>query len=176
MAAVLLFVALSPALWNDPVARFGDLIAQRQMLLDIQVASDPNAPTTLAQRVEGIVSQPFMVTPAHYEVAFWAEAAAITAEINAYMASPLSGVQFGVALGLPLTLLAGWGVVSAGRGWRTWEIGLLVWLGITAASLLVNPLPWQRYSLPLLPVATALSGVGLVSLVRRNEGQVPSTE
>jgi hypothetical protein len=38
---------------------------------------------------------------------------------------------------------------------------------VTAASLLANPLPWQRYSLPLLPVVTLLAGVGGYELLRR---------
>jgi len=164
LGAVLIFVALSPALWNDPLARFGDLIAQRQMLIDIQVASDPNAPTSLLQRIEGIIKQPFMTSPVHYEVAYWANAATITSEIERYMASPLSGLQFGVLLALPLTLLAGVGIVATVQEKNWW--GLLVWFLITVASLLVNPLPWQRYYLPLLPVATILAGVGLLKVVQ----------
>jgi hypothetical protein len=104
IVTLLIFIALSPALWNDPVARLGDLIAQRQFLLDIQVASNPAAPTTLSQRLEGIITQPFMTPPVHYEVDFWAKAAAITDEIQQYMASPLSGLQFGTILGSVLTL------------------------------------------------------------------------
>jgi hypothetical protein len=161
---LLLFIALSPALWNDPVARLGDLIAQRQFLLDIQVASNPAAPTTLTQRLEGIVTQPFMTAPVHYEVDFWAKAATITSEIQQYMASPLSGLQFGILLGLPLTLLAGIGLIALLFNHSYW--GLIPWLLLTLASLFANPLPWQRYYLPWLPVATILAGIGCVSLIR----------
>jgi 4-amino-4-deoxy-L-arabinose transferase-like glycosyltransferase len=160
VGVILIFIALSPALWNDPVARFGDLIAQRQLLLDIQVASNPDAPTSLLQRIQGIIAQPFMTPAMHYEVSFWANALAISAEIERYMASPLSGLQFGVVLGLPLTLLAGVGIIAAARDWHWW--GLLVWLLIAVASLLANPLPWQRYYLPLLPTATVLAGLGFL--------------
>jgi hypothetical protein len=164
IVTLLLFIALSPALWNDPVVRLGDLISQRQFLLDIQVASNPAAPTSLAQRLEGIVSQPFMTAPVHYEVDFWAKAAAITAEIQQYMASPLSGLQFGVLIGLPLTLLAGIGLIALLLNRNYW--GLIPWLLLTLASLFANPLPWQRYYLPWLPVATILAGIGLVSVVQ----------
>jgi 4-amino-4-deoxy-L-arabinose transferase-like glycosyltransferase len=166
IAAVLIFIALSPALWNDPIARFGDLIVEREKLIAIQVALDPNAPTTLSQRIEGIITQPFLTPPMQFEMSSWANAAAITAEIEGYMASRLSGLQFGLVIGLPLTLLAGWGMVIALRKWRSWEIGLLVWFGVTAASLLINPLPWQRYYLPLIPVSTPLAGIGLLAIVR----------
>jgi len=159
--ALALFIVMSPALWNDPVARLDDLIGQRQFLLDIQVASTLNAPTTLIQRVEGIVTQPFMTAPVHYEVDFWANASAITAEIERYRASPLSGIPFGPVVGLALTLLAGVGLVMVLRRRAWW--GMLVWVAVTVASLLANPLPWQRYYLPLLPVATILAGIGVVA-------------
>ncbi|MCB9452593.1 MAG: phospholipid carrier-dependent glycosyltransferase [Anaerolineaceae bacterium] len=161
---VTLFVALSPALWNDPIARFGDLVSVRQGLLEIQIGLDPAAPTPLLQRVEGIVTQPFLTAPQHYEVAFWANTSAVTDAINRYMASPLSGVQFGPILGTALTLLAGWGLVLCLKLWR--QPGILAWVGVTLLSLLVNPLPWQRYYLALYPVAALLAGIGLLAVVR----------
>ncbi len=177
LLALALFIALSPALWNDVPARLRDLVEQRQGLLEIQVTSEPAAPTTLAERLEGSIMQPFMTAPAHYEVAYWREAEAVQQEIAAYMASPLSGWQFGVLFGLPLTLLAGGGLVALvwPRGWAGggWQPGLLVWVLVTVASLLVNPLPWQRYYLPWLPVMTVLAGVGLLAarrLARRYDG------
>jgi hypothetical protein len=81
------------------------------------------------------------------------------------MASPFSGLQFGVVLGGTLTILAGIGILfSMRRGWRA---GVLVWLAVTVASLLANPLDWQRYYLPLIPVATLLAGIGVYGLLRR---------
>ncbi|MBZ0290378.1 MAG: hypothetical protein K8I30_22325, partial [Anaerolineae bacterium] len=44
--------------------------------------------------------------------------------------------------------------------------GVLPWVLLTLASLLANPLPWQRYYLPWLPVATVLAGVGFTAAVR----------
>jgi hypothetical protein len=161
IAALFVFIALSPALWNNPPERLNDLIGQRQFLLDIQVASNPGGATTLAQRLEGIITQPFMTAPVHYEVEFWSKAAAIAAEIQQYMASPLSGLQFGIILGLPLTLLAGIGLLSIFLKRDHWV--LIPWILVTLASLLANPLPWQRYYLPWLPAATVLAGVGFLT-------------
>jgi hypothetical protein len=116
--------------------------------------------------------QPYLTPVMHFEVAYWANAETITAEINRYMASPLSGLQFGWFIGLPLTLLAGvgiaaclWPIFHPQQSWAL-SLGLLLWLGVTIVSLLVNPLPWQRYYLPLYPVATLLTGVGLQAAVR----------
>jgi hypothetical protein len=163
VGALVIFVALSPALWNDPAARLGDLIAQRQFLLDIQVAVNPGGPMSLEQRLAAIIEQPFLTPVVHYEVAYWANAAAITSAIEQYMASPLSGLQFGLLLGLPLTLLAGVGILACVRKRACW--GMLAWLLVTVLSLLANPLPWQRYYLPLIPAATVLAGIGLMQVV-----------
>jgi 4-amino-4-deoxy-L-arabinose transferase-like glycosyltransferase len=164
VGAIVIFIALSPALWNDPVARLGDLIHERQFLLDIQAVSTPGAPTSLLHRLEGVITQPFMTAPVHYEVEFWSKSATVNASIEQYMASPLSGLQFGLLLGLPLTVLAGIGVIVILRQREWW--GMLAWLLLTLASLLANPLPWQRYYLPLLPLATVLAGIGFVTVYR----------
>jgi hypothetical protein len=160
--AIVLFVALSPALWNDPPARVANLLEERARLLEIQVSGNP---TTLAQRISGIITQPFMMPPQHFEVAFWGTFQAVSDDVARYMASPFSGVQFGVILGGALTILAGIGILFSLR--RDWRAGVLVWLAVTAASLLANPLDWQRYYLPLIPVATLLAGIGAYGLVRR---------
>ena len=114
MLILSLFVALSPALWSNPVARLGDLLATRAALLS-QVSVEPNAPLSFAQRVEAIIAQPFLTPLQHYEVAFWGSFPAITAGVDRYMASPFSGIQFGAVLGGALTLLEGVGVIVALR-------------------------------------------------------------
>ena len=164
---VLLFWALSPALWNDPVARFGNLLAERSRLLDIQITVDPLAPMNLSQRLDAIVTQPFIAPLMHFEVGFWAQAEPIGAEIDAYMRSPLSGLHPGGVIGWALTLLAGVGtIVAVLRVRKPIYAGLLAWLAVTVASLLVNPLPWQRYYLALIPPAALLAGIGLYAIAR----------
>jgi hypothetical protein len=160
---IILFVGLSPALWYDPPARFQDLVRLRAELLDIQVQVNPDAPTSLIERISGIIATPFMQAPQHYEVASWGEAGPILQEIDRYMASPLSGWQFGPVLGALLTILAVVGLATL-RGWRA---GLWVWLGLTLALLVFNPLPWQRYYLPWIPLATLLASLGAAALIGR---------
>jgi Dolichyl-phosphate-mannose-protein mannosyltransferase len=163
--SLLLFIALSPALWIDPPVRLIDSLQARAELLNIQVVSYPDAPMTLAQRIQAIIVQPFMTTPEQFEVAFWANFKAVTDDVTRYMSSPFSGLQFGVILGGALTLLVGVGLIFTFR--RDWRVGLLAWVLITIASLLANPLPWQRYYLGLIPLATLLVGIGIEGLVRR---------
>jgi 4-amino-4-deoxy-L-arabinose transferase-like glycosyltransferase len=155
-----LFIALSPALWNNPPARLNDLLALRAELIEIQIAIDPHAPTTLLQRIDGILRQPFIAPLEQYELPSWTGDADFMAEVARYAESPLSGLQGGI----PLTILAGVGlaVTLTRRRWQ--DVGLLVWFAVTAATLLVNPLPWQRYSLPLIPIMSLFAGLGGVWL------------
>ncbi len=161
-----LFFAFSPALWYDPAARIGDLLAVRADLIDIQVQAHTAGPMTLAQRIEAIIVQPFMTPAQHFEVAAWADYDVITGEVNRYMASPLSGVQYGPALGLLLTLLVPVGMIAALRREASIRAGLFIWLAVTLVMLLLNPLPWQRYYLPLIPIFTLFSALGLQAVLR----------
>ncbi len=171
VVALLLLLAISPALWNDPLSRVRDLGAMLGEQVDIVVSILPNAPTSLSWRVGGMVTQPFLTAPQFFEQAAWNEAAPIADEIMRYLASPLSGVQFGL-LGIPLTLLAGVGLLAL--CWprlRPFASGglsvlLLAWLAVTLANLLINPLPWQRYYLLLLPITSLLAALGLAAVIR----------
>jgi 4-amino-4-deoxy-L-arabinose transferase-like glycosyltransferase len=166
-----IFIALSPALWNDPPARLQDLITTRAALIDIQVGTNP--PMSAAERIASIFVQPFMAPLAHFELTQWSTFEPIMLQAQHYMESPLSGLQFGIALGLPLTFLTICGLVilfiprlrPAGISWGQ-VAGMLIWLLGTVAMLMANPLPWQRYYLPLIPLATLLAGIGLVGILR----------
>lgn len=177
--AVALFVALSPALWYDPAARVQDLLDVREQLIDIQVQAHTSGPMPLSQRIEYIITQPFLTPAQHFEVAAWTQYDPITQEVNRYMASPLSGLQFGPVLGLLLTLLIPVGMFAALRHAVARRAGLFVWLLITLAMLIVNPLPWQRYYLPLIPIVTLFVGLAVqllvAAIVHRTE-QPPTKE
>jgi 4-amino-4-deoxy-L-arabinose transferase-like glycosyltransferase len=165
LLVVALVIALSPALWSDPRARFADILQNRAFMLDLQVTADPLAPTSLGYRAQQIITEPFMMPLEHFEVAGWATYQPIMDDVARYIASPFSGVQFGTILGGVVMLLA---VIGAFLSLRSsWRAGVVFWLGITVASLLVNPLPWQRYFLTLIPVYALLAGIGLDGLVRR---------
>lgn len=171
IAALALLLALSPALWNDPPARVRELATVLQEQVDIVVSILPDAPTTLGQRIEGILTQPFIAPVAYFEQASWGEAAPVLDEIARYENSPLSGLRAGAILGSLLTLLAGIGlVVTVLRLRRSSEravaLVMLIWLLVTVANLLINPLPWQRYYLPLIPIAALLAAVGAHRLIQ----------
>ncbi|MBN1311213.1 MAG: hypothetical protein JXB30_07325, partial [Anaerolineae bacterium] len=104
---------------------------------------------------------------------FWADFVPITDQINRYEASHLDGLHFGLLLGIPLTIMACLGIgVTFWPRLRPYPsqalaTGLTVWLGVMSAAALINPLPWQRYYLSLIPVMSLLAGIGLWALFRR---------
>lgn len=169
--ALALWVGLSPALWNDPIARLGDLLVERAALLEIQVTVGGGVPLTLAERVSAWVEQPFFAAPQFFELAAWGEDAAVQAEVGAYLASPLSGaasvlvgaLMFGLmACGVMAGLV--WALRSPASVRARLALGVLAWAALTAASLLLNPLPWQRYYLVLIPPLLVLAGLGAAAL------------
>lgn len=175
-----LVVALSPALWSDPVNRVRDLTQMLQEQVEIVVSIlAPEAPTTLPQRVGGIITQPFMTPVAYFEQASWAEAEPISQEIAIYGKSPLSGLPVDPVIGIVLTVLAGIGLVAV--VWPRFRpypsnalsMVLLIWLLVTVVNLLINPLPWQRYYLPLIPIMTLLAAIGVVKVVKRQRRTRP---
>jgi 4-amino-4-deoxy-L-arabinose transferase-like glycosyltransferase len=165
------FLALSPALWSDPPARLSDLLAVRAELLDLQVRNHANGPTTVGERLGSLLTQPFLTPPQYFEAPAWAGYEPITAEIERYEASLWAGYPVGGWFGV---LLTGAAVVGAFGLWvrpwwpqsRCWiAVGLWAWALITSASLLVNPLDWQRYSLPLIPPAVLFAASGLTLVI-----------
>jgi hypothetical protein len=157
-----IFIAGSPALWSDPVARLGDLVRERQALLDSQTRAQPEGAMPISQRLEWLLTQPFIRPVEFYEAAFWGNSSIVLAEIHDYESSPWSGLPAGTAFGAALTALAGLGIIVAAR---KRHFGLLVWLGVTTLSLMANPLPWQRYYLPLIPIFALLAGLGALQAV-----------
>jgi hypothetical protein len=171
MSALLLFLALSPALWNDPPARLRDLLTERAALLDSQVVAAGGA-TPFPSRLNAILTQPFLQPVEIYEAGFWANSSAFMAEVRAYEGAAWAGlggilpglIGSGLALvGLGLLLVR---LRAPEVGQRVMAWGMALWLLLTLATLLVNPLPWQRYYLPLLPITTLLAGWGGACLLR----------
>lgn len=167
LLAIALFVALSPALWHQPPDRLRDLVQTRAELLAIQVSIDPLSPTSLTQRATALITQPFIAPTMHYEMASWQDAQPIQAQIVAYDTSWLAGIPPHTTIGGTLMLLAALGTWAALRNVPVRTHGTLVgaWLAFTALALMSNPLPWQRYYLPLIPLYTLLVGYGIAYLL-----------
>lgn len=166
------FIALSPALWSDPAGRIGNLLQIRQELIDSQVITFSDGPMPIQDRFLGVFTNPFMRSPQFFEAPAWANYEPITREIQAYTGSLLAGYPSGGVLGLALTAAMLMGMVGLyvprWRPRRDWAptLGLSVWTAATAGTLLLSPLDWQRYALPLLPCAVLFAAAGFTIVGR----------
>jgi hypothetical protein len=166
------WIALSPALWSDPPTRLQDAADVRSNLLSLQVAFLTDGPTTLAQRVASLATAPFLRPLQFYEAPPWAGFTPITDQIAQYMASPWPGYPMGGITGVLLSAALLVGLVTLwlprSRPRPDWApvLGVTAWAGGGALALLVSPLDWQRYALPLLPPAVLLAAAGIVVIGR----------
>ena len=165
LLALAVFVMLSPVLWSNPPERLQRLLETRDDLLRVQVKKwqADGLGMSSGERMNQILTQPFLRPPQFYEVAGWSEYEVVAAEVDAYLASPVAGLRPGGPGGAVLTLLLAPGVVLTLRQRR--RVGLLVWLMLTLAVMLLNPLPWQRYYLPLLPLTSLLAALTLAQVI-----------
>jgi hypothetical protein len=171
-----LFIALSPGLWSDPVSRLGDVYRERLDQMEKQTRALQDGPLPLHDRAAALLMQPFIAPPEFFETRSWVNLAPIMSEVNTYLRSVWGGVRLGLFGGIVVNVLAGWGIiicigsVGARRALPLQDtglyIGLLLWLVVTVAVSLANPLPWQRYFVPVIPVLVLLAGIGLWGIIR----------
>jgi 4-amino-4-deoxy-L-arabinose transferase-like glycosyltransferase len=176
LIAVLTWFALSPAYWNDPLGALQATITARTDLLASQSKGTPLAYTTLSQRLQGIITEPFLSAPQYYESPSWA--GLIDAQIAAYQQSSIHGWDWGPLVGALLTALAGFGLLALlfdALHRDLVALAILIWAGATILASLAIPLDWQRYYLPLLLVAITLAaeGLGRVLVRRMSEEKHP---
>jgi hypothetical protein len=143
------------------------VLEMREHLLAGQVEADGGY-TNFADQIVGFLRHSFIVTPQYYEVPDWENY--IGDQIARYEASVWRGVSIGGSIlgAVMLCVIIGVGVWALVRGRKTrlaarWLIG--VWAVITlVTTLLLTPLEWQRYYLPVYPVIGLLFGLGLTRI------------
>lgn len=170
--ALLVFLLLNPAWWSAPLELPPVIIELRAALLQRQVELFGGY-NSFAERVQGFFQFVFAVEHQYFEVARWAEFDVITAQIQRYEASGLAGLLVGgtAAAGLACLALALFGAVDLARNQAVLlddRMLLLVWIAGTAlVTLLITPLPWARYYLPLAPALAILVAHAIIVLASR---------
>lgn len=165
LVAGAVFLALNPAWWNVPLAVPGEVLRLRSDLLAGQVEYYGGFADAV-ERIGALIRTP--AGPAQYfeDSAGWPEW--IGDQIRAYEAGGLSGIPWGEAglLTWPLAIL-GAGSMLWRRQRRTSGVMFLAVTAVLAALLLIlNPIPWQRYYLPLTIPYAILLGTGSCTLLR----------
>ncbi len=162
--AGLTFYVLNPAWWGDPLGRAALVLRLRGDLLAGQSAAFGTF-SGPADALAAFFRYGFSGTPQFYEVAGWE--AFIGAAIDRYQASPWRGIDLGPVGGAIVLLLALGGAIALLRLHSArWIVGGWA-LAALAATLMLTPLDWGRYYLPVVPVSALLAGLGLRALVRR---------
>ena len=169
LAACLTFLLLNPAWWSAALEMPARVYSLRADLLQLQVDIFGGY-DGIVQQIRGFLRFVFAGQHQYFEVGQWAGYDVISAQIERYERSGLAGILFGgtVIYGLVYLLLAAYGALALVRDSRIaaeCKVLLLIWIGGSALfTLLVTPLPWARYYLPLVPALTVLVSQALVAI------------
>ena len=165
LVAILSFLLLNPAWWASPAAMPSLIVELRADLLAGQVGW-LGGYESFGEQVSGFFRFVFANERQYYEVPHWAGYSLITEQISAYEVSGLAGLlaMDSQLAGIFALLLSGGGVYALLR--KRMRAGmralLLIWIvGSALFTLMITPLPWARYYLPLLPAQTLLVALAL---------------
>jgi 4-amino-4-deoxy-L-arabinose transferase-like glycosyltransferase len=164
-----IFYALNPAWWGDPIGRIGTVLSLRTELLGGQTQFFGGY-ADFADRSAGFFRQVFIALPQYYEVANWQNF--IGDQMTTYETAFLQGISIGgtVVGGIVLFILMIAGMIFV---WRDKTIlpgvrGVLFVYSIALPGLilLLTPLEWQRYYVPVYPAVGLMAAIGLVGLIK----------
>jgi hypothetical protein len=156
---VLVFLALNPAWWSDPLGMPERVLTARRALLRGQIEGFGGYDSPGAH-LDGLIDSAFFARPQYYEVASWQND--IADQIAFYDGLWYAGRHGGPIWGGLLIVLFAAGLVYLIPRWRDDAVWLaLFWLVITAVALLASvPLDWDRYYLPLQAPLALVAGAG----------------
>ncbi len=169
LLAMLTFLVLNPAWWSAPLEIPGLVMSMRADLLQRQVDIFGGY-SSFATQVHGLFRFVFVGQHQYFEVAHWSAYDVISAQIDAYENSGLAGLLIAGSrlFGLVCLVLATYGALMLARSKSIrseYKTMLLVWIGgLALVTLIVTPLPWARYYLPLIPALTVLVSHALVTI------------
>ncbi|MCC7448611.1 MAG: glycosyltransferase family 39 protein [Anaerolineae bacterium] len=165
VAALALFLILNPAWWSAPLKMPAEVMRLRLRVTEA-LLTNGDAYTRVDDRLMGLVRLPLDAAQ-YYEIKQgWSDWLADS--IRRYESAGLQGIDwdsFGLVV-YPLLLIGALAMISKARRIPYYGIAAAVLLFTAIALFILNPLPWQRYYLPLAaPVALAL-GVGVAACWR----------
>jgi len=176
---ILLTALLNPFLWRHPISASQEALQLRQGLLERQVADYEHlAPGQVlnspAERSAVLIAQLFFTPPFFSEVGNYRDYTEAAERL--YRLSPghqlwrnsISGVVlFGLAiLGVVVAVRVSFQSGNAKR--RLLLLYLFTLLALAVGIIAMIPLPWQRYSIPLIPITTIFICLGIVWLIKNS--------
>jgi hypothetical protein len=181
LATVLVWVAVSPALWGWLPERIDTRHTERATLVAERLLPDPGPQDALARLRAGVgmITDPFL-TPVHpdqgvrlagYERSWWSGLPLGTA------IGPLPPAVTGllsVLLGLSLTVAAVVGATALWRISRRQAAAVYAWGLATAGWMLLWPSGQADHGAPLVVIGCVLASAAVPVLLARVRGRVPS--
>lgn len=161
------FYTLNPAWWGGSLDRLSDVLRLRSDLLAGQMAAFGGYAGPL-DAVVGFLRQSFAPAAQYFEVAAWGEW--LAPQIAAYESSLLAGVTAPWLWASGSLVLGGAGLWALWRGRGLPEARWIaaIWLiSALTAALLLTPIEWQRYYLPVYPPLVVAMGTGGAWLLER---------
>jgi hypothetical protein len=169
--SLLIFYALNPAWWSNPMARAGAVSDMRLNFMQSQQDAFGGY-ETMAARLGGFWRQSFMLRNMYAETDVDNFRENLADDIAAYETSGYGGFITTNPI-LPY-IFAGLIVIGMIALWFDTMVGveLRFMIGVWIASMLVltvllTPLEWQRYYLPVFPAIMLLIGLGVYFIFRR---------
>jgi 4-amino-4-deoxy-L-arabinose transferase-like glycosyltransferase len=164
---------LNPFLWGNPIPAAQEAAFLRQDLVERQIADFTRiAPSQVldsySQRAAIMIAQLYIAPPIFSETGNYsqsttaAEESYLDSRLNHLGRSPIvSGMLIAFSL---LGLVAAVRTLITGQGTVRRNLALLLFsfLGFYTGTLLLIPLAWQRYYLPLVPFVAIFTGIGFV--------------
>lgn len=181
LVAIAVIYLLNPILWENPIGAIQNIWAARRDFTERQVETlDYFAPEyilkTPVDRMAGMIFHLFLAPPQTYEAGNYVEE--IQAEIDRYTSNPFHSIGRGwtagaLAIGLAITGVIGSALDFQGKTRQQRRALLLVFIatGIEMGALLwANPVPFQRYYIPLVPFIilwTSLGAKKVYSIIKK---------
>lgn len=157
---VLLALEAHPNVFGDLIRFPSYIIEQRDNLMERQVVLHGNQ-DTMSERIKMILRQAVYADPQYFENQTWAALDEVTAQIEAYENSGLSGsAEYPGRDTIVIVLFVIGGFALLARQNDTQNLLISLWLLAVIGSLLANPLPWQRYYLILYAPRAIVIGLG----------------
>lgn len=162
------FLLLNPAWWDDPIGRAQKVLELRENLLAGQTAAFGGY-ATFMEKLAGFLRQALLALPQYYEVSGWENW--IGDQIARYEASLWRGVSVGgSALGgaaLCVMMIAGFWALIRDHSMNSvarWIVSLWT-VAAVSTTLLLTPLEWQRYYLPVYPAIGLVAASGVKTIL-----------
>jgi 4-amino-4-deoxy-L-arabinose transferase-like glycosyltransferase len=169
-------ILLNPVFWNHPLKAVTTAFSERQNLLQQQVSDTYDAMPEMvldnpSKRVFALAANLYLLPPSIADVGNYLNQT--SASEKTYFSNPFNNLFRGLIGGGIMMTLTLFGIMLSGLKIYTQPHGikriiilyLLVTIAIFVGLLVLIPLPWQRYVIPVIPLVCLYIGYGLASLL-----------